>query len=136
MRHVLTLVGSVPVIGLGKDVVGACLLMLGVARSPADPLITFGGILRNSGPIMLGWFAAALVLKTYTHPGLVRFLATWALGISLGVALRSLFLGRAWNADEFAFYGVTLAVTLVLLSIWRGLVLAWTRLPARATGSA
>ena len=98
--------------------------------------ITFGGILRNSGPIMLGWFAAALVLKTYTHPGLVRFLATWALGISLGVALRSLFLGRAWNADEFAFYGVTLAVTLVLLSIWRGLVLAWTRLPARATGSA
>ena len=84
---------------------------------------------------MLGWYAAALLLRTYARPGWVRFLATWALGISAGVMLRSLFLGRAWNADEFAFLGVTLAVTLVLLSIWRGLALVWTRRPVRAAAS-
>jgi hypothetical protein len=84
---------------------------------------------------MLGWYAAALLLRTYLRRGLVRFLATWALGISAGVALRSLFLGRTWNADEFAFLGVTLGVTLVLLSMWRGLVLAWSRMPVRAVAS-
>jgi hypothetical protein len=82
--------------------------------------VTFTGILRNAGPIMVGWFAAALVLRTYRRPPRVwRFLATWAIGISAGVLLRALILGKPWNGDELVFFGVTLAVTLVLLVAWR-----------------
>ena len=75
---------------------------------------------------------AALALRTYAQPGFGRFLATWAIGITAGVLLRSLVLRRAWNADEFAFLGVTLAVTLALLLLWRGIVLAMNRARASA----
>jgi hypothetical protein len=84
--------------------------------------VTFAGVLRNAGPIMIGWFAAALLLRTYRRPARVwRFLATWAIGISAGVVLRAVILGKPWNGDELAFFGVTLAVTLILLAAWRAL---------------
>jgi hypothetical protein len=84
--------------------------------------VTFTGVLRNAGPIMIGWFAAALLLRTYRRPARAwRFLATWAIGISAGVVLRAGILSKPWNGDELAFFGVTLAVTLVLLVAWRAL---------------
>lgn len=121
------------VLAVGDGAVLVLWSILGLAHHVEG--ITFGGILRNAGPIMLGWYAAALLLRTYARPGSLRFLATWALGVSVGVVLRALFLGRVWNADEFAFFGVTLGVTLALLAIWRGLVFAWTRMPVKATAS-
>jgi hypothetical protein len=93
--------------------------------------VTLAGLVRNAGPILVGWFAAALALRTYARPGLARFLATWAIGITAGVLLRSAVLTKPWNGDEFAFLGVTLAVTLVMLLLWRGIVLAIGR--ARAS---
>ncbi len=94
--------------------------------------VTFGGLARNAGPILIGWFAAAAILRTYTRRALLRTVLTWAIGISAGVALRALFLHRTWNADEWAFFGVTLAVTGVLLAAWRGVaLLAWRLLPPR-----
>jgi hypothetical protein len=121
------------VLAVGDGAVLVIWSILGLAHHAEG--ITLAGILRNAGPIALGWYAAALLLQTYARPGWVRFLATWALGISAGVLLRSLFLGRTWNADEFAFLGVTLAATLMLLSIWRGLAFVWTRRPVRAAAS-
>jgi hypothetical protein len=81
--------------------------------------VTVAGLLRNAGLIMVGWFAAALVLGTYRSPGVWRFLATWAIGITAGVILRAAILGKSWNGDEFTFLAVTLGVTLVLLAAWR-----------------
>jgi hypothetical protein len=108
---------------------GAVLILwavLGLAHHAEG--ITFAGLLRNAGPVLLGWFGAAIALRIYGRPAsALRFVATWALGISAGVILRALVLGRAWNGDEFAFFGVTLAVTLVLLVLWRGGVAAWSR---------
>jgi hypothetical protein len=94
--------------------------------------VTFAGLLRNAGPILVGWFAAALALRTYARPGFLRFLATWAIGITVGVLLRSLILTKPWNGDEFTFLGVTLAVTLALLLLWRGIVVAVSRARASA----
>ena len=108
---------------------GAVLILwavLGLAHHAEG--ITVAGLLRNAGPILVGWFVAATALGTYRRPASgPRFLATWALGISAGVILRALILGRPWNGDEFAFFGVTLAVTLVVLLLWRGGVAAWSR---------
>ncbi len=88
--------------------------------------VTFDGLARNAGPILIGWFAAAAIVRLYTaatRRGWRPFLLTWATGITAGVLLRSLILRRAWNADELAFLGVTLLVTLVLLALWR--VVSW-----------
>jgi hypothetical protein len=99
--------------------------------------ITFGGLARNAGPILIGWFATAVLLGTYgRRRGVVGFVLTWLLGISAGVLLRSLLLHRAWTGDEFAFYGVTLAVTGLLLAAWRGIaLLAWRVLPVHGRRS-
>src|SRR5207302_6802554 len=102
---------------LGDGAVLILWAVLGLAHH-ADG-ITLGGILRNAGPILVGWFAAALLLRTYTRPSVARFLVTWATGITAGVLLRSTILHRPWNGDEFAFWAVTLAVTFVLLALWR-----------------
>ena len=85
------------------------------------------GLFRDAGPILIGWYAAALAFGLYTRSGLGRFVLTWAVGISAGVLLRAIALHRTGNADELAFWGVTLAVTLALLAAWRGLVVAYRR---------
>jgi len=89
--------------------------------------VTVRGLFRDAGPILVGWYAAAAAVRLYSRPGVGRFLLTWAIGISLGVVLRAAFLHRAWGGDEFAFWGVTLGVTLALLAAWRGLVLVYQR---------
>jgi hypothetical protein len=113
---------------------GATLLLwavLGLAHHAEG--ITFAGLARNMGPILIGWFAAAWLVGTYgRRRGVAGFVLTWLLGISAGVLLRSLILRRAWTGDEWAFYGVTLAVTGLLLAAWRGIALLASRLlPAR-----
>ena len=96
--------------------------------------VTLDGLARNAGPILIGWFAASAVLRSYTtRRGRPSFLLTWAVGITAGVLLRSLILRRAWNGDEVAFLGVTLAVTLVLLGLWRAVAWAFGRLRAPTT---
>jgi Protein of unknown function (DUF3054) len=125
---------SPAVLATGDGAVMILWAVLGLAHHAEG--ITFGGLLRNAGPILLGWFAAAVLLKTYARePSVRRFVATWAIGISAGVVLRALFLGRTWDGDEFAFFGVTLAVTLVLLLMWRGLVTLLVRIPRRSSVS-
>jgi Protein of unknown function (DUF3054) len=85
--------------------------------------ITVAGLGRNAGYVALGWFAAAVALRTYTRRGVARFLATWAGGVTLGVVIRWIALRRPVNGDEFAFLFVTLVVTLVLLLAWRAAAL-------------
>lgn len=66
------------------------------------------GYARDALPILGCWFAAALLFHTYAgrHPR--RVLATWAVGVPLGVLIRALALGRALNGKEAVFLGVAL----------------------------
>ncbi len=84
--------------------------------------ITLAGLGRNAGYVMLGWFAVAVALRTYTRRGVTRFVATWAGGVTLGVVIRWIALRRPVTGDEFAFLLVTLIVTLALLVVWRASV--------------
>jgi len=100
-----------------------------------DHTVTVAGIARNAGPLLAGWFAAALLFGTYRHPRWRTFLRAWVLGVTGGVALRALILHRATDAAELTFLGVTLGATLVLLLLWRGLACAVERFAGRRAGA-
>jgi hypothetical protein len=81
------------------------------------------GLARTALPILAGWFAAAAALRLYSRGGVGRLALTWALGVTAGVVLRGLILGRSLDGAELAFWAVSLAVTAVLVAAWR--VIAW-----------
>jgi len=73
------------------------------------------GYARDALPLLGGWFGTALALRTYGVGGTPRLLATWALGIPLGVLIRALALGRSLDGSELAFLGVALAFSLLFV---------------------
>ena len=93
------------------------------------------GYARDALPILGGWFGAALLLRSYAvrRPG--RMLATWAIGVTAGVLIRALILGRTLNGKEAAFLAVALASILVFATVLRMLVsLTPPARPARRAG--
>jgi Protein of unknown function (DUF3054) len=77
--------------------------------------VTAAGLAHDALPLLAGWFAAALVFRLYTRPSVARLLATWACGVTAGVLLRALVIGRTLNGHEAAFLGVALAFTLLFV---------------------
>jgi hypothetical protein len=77
--------------------------------------VTAAGLAHDALPLLAGWFAAALVFRLYTRPSVTRLLATWACGVTAGVLLRALVLGRPLNGHEAAFLGVALSFTLLFV---------------------
>jgi hypothetical protein len=65
-------------------------------------------------PLLGGWFAVALATRLYQRASLWRLLVTWAVGITAGVLVRALILGRHLGRHEAAF----LAVALVFIGLW------------------
>ena len=88
-----------------------------------DEGVTAAGLARTALPLLAGWFAAAAAVRLYARGGISRFLVTWAVGVTAGVALRALILGRPADGSELTFWAVALAVTLALLLAWRLLAL-------------
>ncbi|MFL5799872.1 MAG: DUF3054 domain-containing protein [Actinomycetota bacterium] len=84
-----------------------------------DEGVTLSGLARNAGPVTIGFLAAALVVGAYRRPGLGTLFPAWALGVTAGVLARAAILGHGYGAKTFTFLAVTLAVTLVLLLVWR-----------------
>ena len=90
--------------------------------------ITASGLARNTLPILGVWFAISPFTKTYARPGFRTMLATWAIAVPAGVAIRAVALHRAADESQVAFGIVALIATLVLLTVWRGINrTAWTR---------
>lgn len=69
-------------------------------------------------PVAGCWFAVALALGTYRHRSPSRLLATWAIGVPAGIAVRAAALGRV-DDKEAAFLGVALAFTLLFVAAVR-----------------
>lgn len=76
-------------------------------------------VLRNIGLLGAGWAAAVLVFRPYARHTLARLAATWGVGITAGVFLRAAALGRDIDGEYLGFWGVALALTLVVLVAWR-----------------
>jgi Protein of unknown function (DUF3054) len=74
---------------------------------------------RDALPLLGGWFAVALALRLYQRPTVARFLATWAIGITAGVLVRALILGRELDGHEAAFLATSLVFTLLFVLVVR-----------------
>jgi hypothetical protein len=70
---------------------------------------------RDALCILGGWFAVAAAVRLYARGGWWRLGVTWLVGISAGVAVRALIVGR-WPG---AFYGIALAFTLLFVLVAR-----------------
>jgi hypothetical protein len=83
------------------------------------------GYMRDALPLLAGWFGAALFFGLYRQPTLVKLLATWIIGVALGVGIRALALGELGEGKQAVFLGVALAFTLLfVLALRSGLSLA------------
>ena len=93
--------------------------------------LSAGGLARDAVPLLAGWFAVALALGPYRRRTVGRLVATWVLGVPLGVLLRALVLGRQLDGGQAAFLVTTLVFTALLLTIGRLLLaLPWRRATA------
>jgi hypothetical protein len=109
-----------PVLAVGDAVAVALFAVLGLLTHERG--LTMEALARNIVPIVGGWVLAAAALRIYSRPGLVRLLAAWFVGVTVGVAVRAAFLARDIDEGLVVFLGVTLAVTGTLLFLWRGAV--------------
>jgi hypothetical protein len=82
---------------------------------------------RDALPLLGGWFAAALVTRLYERPSLPRLLVTWAAGITVGVLVRALILGRDLDGHQAAFLATSLIFTLLFVAAARAAAVAVTR---------
>ena len=80
--------------------------------------ISATGYARGALPLLAGWLAAGLVLGLYGRPSATRLVATWLVGISLGVGIRALALG-VLDGEQATFLGVALAFTLFFVVVGR-----------------
>jgi hypothetical protein len=72
--------------------------------------VSASGYARDTLTLGGGWFAAAAIFHPYRSSAqLRRLVATWAVGITAGVLVRALILGRALDSHEGAFLCVCLA---------------------------
>jgi hypothetical protein len=81
--------------------------------------VTFAGVARTAGPLLVCWFLVALVAGTYTRPNAWTLLRTWFPAVTLAV-VRYVWLRRPDDLGELAvFWLVALAFTLLFLLAWR-----------------
>lgn len=87
-----------------------------------DRAVSLAGLARDFLPVAVGYGAAALAFGAWRRPGLRALLPAWLVGVTAGVAVRAIALGRDPDGGQLAFLGVTLAATLVLLVAARRIV--------------
>jgi hypothetical protein len=82
---------------------------------------------RDALPLLGGWFAAALATRLYERPSIPRLLVTWAAGITAGVLVRALILGRTLDGRQAAFLATSLVFTLLFVVAMRAATSALAR---------
>jgi hypothetical protein len=87
-------------------------VVVGVATHGAS----VGAFFRDLACIGGGWFVAAVVFGLYARGGWWPLVATWLVGVSVGVLARAAFVGHV----AYDFWGVALAFTAVFVLAARG----------------
>jgi hypothetical protein len=84
-----------------------------------------GAFAHDALPLLFGWFAVALAVQLYARPSVKRFLMTWSVGITAGVLLRALILGRHLNGKQAAFLATSLVFTVLFVLALRAATALW-----------
>ena len=111
----LTVIPSRPPGALALADAAALVLFSVVGLLSHDGAVSAAGLARDALPLLAGWFAAALLFRTYRRRSARSLLLTWIVGVPLGVALRAVVLGRAFEGREAGFLAVALTFTLVFV---------------------
>ncbi len=99
----IVIFATIGLLAHGKDI--------GVSGYSRD-VLTIGG----------SWLVVARSTGLYRSPTLRRYLTTWIVGVTAGVAVRAIVLGRAINGKELSFLIVALISTLIFTSVVRSVV--------------
>jgi len=97
----------------------AIALFATVGQLAHDRTLSLAGYGRDALPILAAWLAVGVAVRLYEEGGRRRLLVTWAAGVTLGVVLRGLALGRSLDGSQVAFALTTLAFTLVFVAAAR-----------------
>ena len=117
MKAVATRAPRARVLAAGDALAIVLFAVVGLANHREG--ITAAGLARNTLPILSAWFALAPLTDAYRRPGLRTMLATWAIAVPVGVALRAVILRRDADESQVVFALITMAVTLAFLLGWR-----------------
>ena len=98
----------------------AIVLFATLGQLSHDGGLSVAGYARDALPLLIAWFAAAALLGTYRKPDRRTFLLTWALGVTVAVAVRAAILGRHLGGNELAFLITSLVFILLLTLAARG----------------
>jgi hypothetical protein len=80
-----------------------------------DHALSATGYARDALPLLGGWYAAALAFGAYRRPSWRTLLPTWIVGVTGGVVVRALVLGRELDGGQAVFLGIALAFTLLFV---------------------
>lgn len=81
-----------------------------------EKYITLMGILRNSGPLLVMWFALAPLTRIYQNPKPLVVLIHWFAAVTAGVWLRQMLVGHPFNP---VFWLITMGFTGALFLLFR-----------------
>jgi len=84
-----------------------------------DHALSLTGYARDALPVLVGWFSAAFLFGLYRNPSTRTLLLTWVVGVTGGILVRALVLGRDPGGDQAVFLGISLAFTLLFVLAWR-----------------
>ena len=86
------------------------------------------GLQRNLPAFLVGWFVAAIVAGVYrAQPAKWSLPVAWALGVTLGIALRNLLIGRGlFGTISPVFWAISLAGVALFTGLPR-MVAYWAR---------
>jgi hypothetical protein len=107
----------------------AAFVVVGVIQH--DEGLALAGLLRTAVPLLVAWFAVALVVGTYRRPGWATLALTWAIAVPLGLVTRSVIRGGPWGRGLLIFGGVAMAFTLLFLAAGRSLLWIGVRIGRR-----
>ena len=92
---------------------------------------SFSAFGRDALPLLAGWFAVGVAVRLYDRPSVKRLLVTWSVGITAGVLVRALILGRHLNGKQAAFLATSLVFTLLFVVVLRAAAAAVFVTPRR-----
>lgn len=91
--------------------------------------------LRTGVPLLVVWFGAAWILRTYRRGDVRTLVATWLVSVPVAGVIRSAVSDGPWDGTLLVFVGVALAFTFLFLAAGRVAVGVLTPRESRSLGT-
>ena len=98
---------------------------IGTASHGED--LTVLEVTATAAPLLVTWFAVALLTGLYGSEGWRPLAITWLVSVPVAAVLRSVLRAGPWDERLAIFAAVALAFTALFVLVGRGAVMAWRR---------